>query len=131
MNIKEITAEQLRAENPELFQSIRNQGVTEERERMTQIDELTDEGYEELAQSAKANGTSAADFLKQVVAERNKKKKGFVSARQTETAPAASVAGGQPADNDGKKTEDEEIAAAAKEAADMAKEFCGAGSSMY
>lgn len=131
MNINEITAEQLRTENPDLFEAIRNQGITEERERMQQIDALTDEGFEQLAQDAKSNGTSAADFLKQVVAERIGRKKNFLTSRQRETADAAKVAGGSSADPNPGQNEAEEIDRSAKEAAEMAKEFSGSGASMY
>lgn len=131
MNINEITAEQLRTENPDLFEAIRNQGITEERERMQQIDALTDEGFEQLAQDAKSNGTSASDFLKQVVAERIGRKKNFLTSRQRETADAAKVAGGSSADPNPGQSEAEEIDRSAKEAAEMAKEFSGSGASMY
>lgn len=131
MNINEITAEQLRTENPDLFEAIRKQGITEERERMQQIDALTDEGFEQLAQDAKSNGTSAADFLKQVVAERIGRKKDFLTNRQRETADAANVVGGSSADHNPGQNEAEEIDRSAKEAAEMAKEFSGSGASMY
>lgn len=131
MNINEINAEQLRTENPDLFEAIRNQGITEERERMQQIDALTDEGFEQLAKDAKSNGTSAADFLKQVVAERIGRKKAFITSRQMETADAAKVAGGSSADHNPGENEAEEIDRSAKEAAEMAKEFSGSGASMY
>lgn len=131
MNINEITAEQLKAENPDLLEAIRKQGITEERERMQQIDALTDEGFEQLAQEAKSNGTSAADFLKQVVAERIGRKKDFLTSRQRETADATKVAGGSSADPNPGESEAEEIDRSAKEAAEMAKEFSGSGASMY
>lgn len=130
MEMKDITMEQLMDGNPELFQQIRQQGVTEERERMQQIDTLTDEGFEEMAQEAKNNGTSAADFLKQVVSKRAEKKKNFMGARQTETAKAANVTGGQPADNDQAK-QTEEIDQYAKEAAEMAKQAASVHGTMY
>lgn len=130
MEIKDITMDQLKEGNPELFQTILQQGVTEERERMQQIDTLTDEGFEELAQEAKRSGTSAADFLKQVVSKRAEKKKNFMSARQSETAPAANVVGGQSADND-QPNEAEEIKQFAKEAAEMAKQSSLSAATMY
>lgn len=130
MEMKDITMEQLKDGNPELFQQIRQQGVTEERERMQQIDALTDEGFEEMAQEAKNNGTSAADFLKQVVSHRAEKKKSFLASRQSETARASKVAGGQSEDNDG-ANEAEEIKQFAKEAAEMAKQAALSTETMY
>lgn len=129
MNLSEVTMEQLQAENPELFESIRQQGVTEERERMAEIDALTDEGFEELAQEAKANGTAAADFLKQVVSQRQGKKKAFLDARKDETGAAQQVAGGAAADNDG--DDGDEIARNAREMAELAKGLNLNGASMY
>lgn len=130
MEMKDITMEQLKGGNPELFQQIRQQGVTEERERMQQIDALTDEGFEEMAQEAKCSGTSAADFLKQVVSHRAEKKKSFLASRQSETAQASKVAGGQSEDNDG-ANEAEEIKQFAKEAAEMAKQAALSTETMY
>lgn len=131
MDIKEITAEQLEAGNPDLFQKILQRGVTEERERMQQIDDLTDEGFEQLAQEAKRNGTSAADFLKKVVTARAEKKKAFLRDRQKETAPAAKVAGGNSRDHDPGKNEADEIDKSAKESAEMAKQLATSGMGMY
>lgn len=130
LEIKDITMAQLEAENPALYQEIRNQGVSAERERMEQIDEMTDEGFEDLAAKAKHEGTSAGDFLKQVVAARKQKKSDFLTQRAEETKESAKVAGGASTDNDKGSTEDE-ISANAKEMAKMAESFVGVGSAMY
>lgn len=127
MEIKDITAEQLRQENPELYNSLVTQGITGERSRMQEIDELTDKGFEDLAQKAKNEGTSAADFLKQVVAERKKRSADFLKQRHEETGPAQKVTGGASGDNDG-PTEDEEIKQNAKDMAAFANELYGESS---
>lgn len=131
MDIKDITEQQLKQENPALYQALVRQGTESERTRMQEIDELTDKGFEDLAQKAKNDGTSAADFLKQVVAERKKKKAEFLNQRHEETKPAQKVTGGASGDNDG-PTEDEEIKQNAKEMAELAKELYGeSGGSMF
>lgn len=122
MEIKEITAQQLQAENPELLNAIIRQGVEAERTRIQEIDAMTPEGYEEMAKTAKANGTSSADFLKQIVAEQTKRRKDFVTGRERETGPANSVAGGSSTDNDAGNSEADEIAKYAKEMAAYASE---------
>lgn len=122
MEIKEITEQQLQAENPELLNAIIRQGVEAERTRIQEIDAMTPEGYEEMAQTAKANGTSSADFLKQIVAEQTKRRKDFMTGRERETSPANSVAGGSSTDNDAGNSEADEIAKYAKEMAAYASE---------
>lgn len=122
MEIKEITEQQLQAENPELLNAIIRQGVEAERTRIQEIDAMTPEGYEEMAQTAKANGISSADFLKQIVAEQTKRRKDFMTGRERETSPANSVAGGSSTDNDAGNSEADEIAKYAKEMAAYASE---------
>lgn len=131
MEINNITMDQLKDGNPELYQQIRQQGVTEERERMQQIDALTDDGFEEMAQQAKENGTSAADFLKSVVSARAGKKKAFVENRKAETAKNTAVAGGASEDNDKEKKEADELENFAKEQAEMAKQIAQHTGTMY
>lgn len=123
MDIKDINVDQLRAENPALLEQIQQSAVAAERARQDEIDALTDPGYEELAAQAKANGTSPADFVKQLVQAKKAKGAGFMAARQQETAPAQNVPGGEPASNH--KTEEQEIEANAKEIAAYAKAYAG------
>ena len=61
------------------------------------------------------------DFHKQVVAAMKQKGTNFMQARQQETAPAAQVAGGEPADN--ARTEEQEIQDSAKAIAEYAKQY--------
>jgi ATP-dependent protease ClpP protease subunit len=125
MDIKDINADQLRAENPALLEQIQQNAVAAERARQDEIDALTDPGYEELAAQAKANGTSPADFVKQLVQAKKAKGAGFMAARQQETAPAQNVPGGEPASNH--KTEEQEIQDNAKAVAEYAKQYAGSG----
>lgn len=125
MDIKDINMDQLRAENPALLEQIQQSAVAAERARQDEIDALTDPGYEELAAKAKANGTSPADFVKQLVQAKKAKGAGFMAARQQETAPAQNVPGGEPASNH--KTEEQEIQDNAKAVAEYAKQYAGSG----
>lgn len=130
MDIKDINVDQLRAENPALLEQIQQSAIAAERTRQDEIDALTDPGYEELAAQAKANGTSPADFVKQLVQAKKAKGAGFMAARQQETAPAQNVTGGDPADNH--KTEEQEIQENAKAIAEYAKGYAGSGdATMY
>lgn len=130
MEIKDVTAQQLMAENPELYEEIHNAGVSAERERQQQIDALTDEGFEEMAKQAKETGMSAGDFLKEVVKSRSQKKKDFLSQRRTETQPAQAVAAGADTDNNG-ADEEAELKQYAKEMAAMATAKNSAAAAMY
>ena len=122
MDIKDINLDQLRAENPALFDQIRQDAVSAERQRIEDIDALTLPGYEALAEKAKAEGTSAMDFQRQVVQAQKQKPKDFIENRQKETAPAAKVPGGAPEDG---RNEEQEILDNAKEIAAFAQEYSG------
>ena len=130
MDIKDINLDQLRAENPALLEQIQQSAIAAERARQDEIDALTDPGYEELAAKAKADGTSPADFVKQLVQAKKAMGAGFMTARRQETAPAQDVTGGAPADN--RKTEEQEIQENAKAIAEYAKGYAGIGdATMY
>ena len=121
MEIKDITGEALLAGNPDLFNAIAAAAVEAERERLDEIDALTLPGYEEMAAKAKADGTSAAEFQKQLVAAQKQKGKSFLEARKAETEPAAEVKGDASEGAKAAKNPD----ALGKEIADMAVEFRG------
>jgi len=124
------TMEQLREANPALFTQVQQDAVNAERERLAEIDALTMPGCEEMAEQAKANGTSAMDFHKQIVEARKKQGEEFIAARQKETQPAKDIAGGAP-DGNG-RTEQQEIDDYAKEMAKYATLYNpGAGDGMY
>lgn len=123
MEIKDINVDQLRAENPALLEQIQQAAIAAERQRQEDIDALTDPGYEELAAKAKAAGTSAMDFHKQLITAKKQKGTNFLNNRKEETSPAKEVAGGAPTDD--KQTEQAEIEANAKEIAAYAKAYAG------
>ena len=123
MDIKDINVDQLRAENPALLEQIQQAAIAAERQRQEDIDALTDPGYEELAAKAKAAGTSAMDFHKQLITAKKQKGTNFLNNRKEETSPAKDVAGGAPTDD--KQTEQAEIEANAKEIAAYAKAYAG------
>lgn len=136
MEIKDVTRDQLLAENPALVDEIVNQAVADERDRVAGIDEMTLPGYEAEAEQAKTNGTSVADFIKacraksaQVKAEAKQKGNAFMAARQEETAPAQAVAAG--AAEDDKTSEDEAIKAEAKKIAEEAAQMMGHSDGMF
>lgn len=137
--LRNATAEQLAQENPELVASIGNAAVEAERARLREIDELTPEGeeYAQMCAEAKANGTSAADYLKKVAAKSRElkeaqKQKGaaYLASRQKETAQADNVGGGDAGDHDGDDTE-AKIDKAAKDVAEIAKTMTGSAVEMF
>ena len=121
MDIKDMTMEQLRTENPALYDSIAKGGSEAERQRMQEIDDLTPAGYESMAATAKKEGTSAIEYHKQVVKAQRDKAASFMSNRKDETAPSAQVPGG--ASDDDAQSVEAKIAMHAKELADYAKKY--------
>ena len=121
MEIENITMEQIREGNPALFEQIQQDAVQSERTRLEDIDALTIPGYEDLAARAKADGTSAMDFQRQIVAAMKQRGADFLTARQRETDPARQVAGGTPQDNG--ETEKQKAKAFAKDVAGYAEEI--------
>lgn len=129
MDIRDLTRETLLAENPALVEEITQQAVAAERQRIQDIDDLTMPGYETMAADAKANGTSAMDYHKQIVQAQKKKGAAYLTARQEETEPAQNVAGGASSDND--QTEEDEILANAKLMAMEAEKLTSTSESMF
>lgn len=130
MDLTNMTPEELKQAAPELYQKILNSGVTAERQRIQQIDDLTAEGYEELAQKAKQEGTSAQAFMTELVKAQREKKKSFLDSRRKETAPSEQVTGGASEDQDGAK-EEEELEQFAKESKRLAEELKGSSFGMF
>ena len=120
MEIREITMDQLRAENPALFDQIRQDAAEAERRRQEDIDALTLPGYEAMAAEAKANGTTAEAFQRSVVQAMREKGAAFMEQRRTETEPAKDVAGGVPKSG---ADEEKEIRDNAEAVARYAKEY--------
>lgn len=129
MEIKDINLDQLRAENPALFDQVRQSAVSDERQRIEDIDSLTLPGYEAMAAEAKASGISAMEFQRQVVQAQKQKGKDFMANRQKETAPAAGVPGGDMGDNGG--SPEAKSDAMAKELASMADDMNVTAEGMY
>lgn len=122
MDIKDISMDLLRAENPALLEQIRQEAISEERQRIEDIDALTLPGYEALAEDAKANGTSAMDFQRQVVQAQRQKGRDFLDSRRQETEPAREVLGMSAEES---RSEQQKVEDAAKEIAAYAQEFSG------
>ncbi|MBQ6256968.1 MAG: hypothetical protein IJJ60_10310, partial [Clostridia bacterium] len=121
----------LQTENPELMQTITQQAVAAERERMQKIDKLTPKGakFAEMAKKAKADGTSVQDYLEMVIEAQEKAGADFLEARTKETANAGNVGGGDAKDNDGDNSEAKSDKLA-KEIADLANGMKATDSSL-
>jgi len=137
--LKNATAEQLTQENPELVADIGKAAVEAERARIRKIDDLTPDGeaYAQMCADAKANGTSAADYLEMVAKKSRElkeaeRKKGadYLADRQKETANAGNVGGGDSGDHDGEDKEAKENRTA-KELAAIADSMEVNASEMY
>ena len=100
--LKNATAEQFAEENPSAAETIRKEAIEAERKRVDEIDALTPPGAEfaEMAKKAKAEGTSAADFLKGVIAKQREASKAYLDSRRKEADKADKVDGGDAGDND-------------------------------
>ena len=117
----EITMELIEREHHEVFEQIMKAGAERERERMNDIDDLTPAGYEEMAKTAKANGTDAMTYHKMLVKAQREKKDAYLEARTKETEPANKVRGMSSEDN--VMSDDDEIKAHAKEMAKLAEQM--------
>lgn len=126
MEIKDLTQEQLLAENPALLEQIQQAAIQRDQQRREDIDAITPpvQEYQQMAEEAKKNGTSAMDFHKQLVAAMKQKGAAHQEARIKETAPAKEVIGGAEEDNN-KHNDDHEIQQHAKILADYAKQYRG------
>jgi len=125
--IKDITRDELFAENPAVANQIAQDAVTAERQRIQDIDDLTMQGYEEMAAKAKADGTSALDFQKQIVKAQREKGKKFLQQRKEELAPAQDVKGGAAEDTDTQAKQKAEE----KEINDYADSIAAAAANLY
>lgn len=125
MDIKDISRDQLNEQNPGLMNAIREETLKAERARCQDIDALcppNNAEYQQMAEDAKRNGTSAMDFQKAIVAKMKQQGPNFMAARAAETAPAQNVGGGEPSEG---KTEDQQIEENAKEIARYAEAYAG------
>ena len=131
MEIKDITQEQLLAENPALLEQIQQAALTAERQRQEDIDAITPPAaeYQAMAEEAKKKGTPFTEYQRALVAAQKQKGANHLAARQEETAPAQNIAGGAAETH---KNEDEEIKQNAEDMAKYAKEYRGnADGGMY
>lgn len=123
MDLKDLTMEALQSGNAELYEQLIKTGAEQERERISEIDELTPPGeeYEQMAAEAKASGMSALEFHKALVKHQKEKGKKFLEQRKEETAAASKVLGQDMKDND-VGSDEKELDAYAKEMAEIAKQ---------
>lgn len=100
--LKNATAEQFAEENPTAAETIRKEAIEAERKRVEEIDVLTPPGaeYAEMAKKAKADGTSAADFLKDVISKQRETSRAYLDSRKKEAEKAGEVGGGDAGDHD-------------------------------
>ena len=133
MEIKDLTQETLRAENPELCNALMQSAVEAERQRMQDIDDLTPDGeeYRQMAADAKKAGTSALDYHKQIVAHQRKKAQEFMASRKQETAPAAQIPGRAAEEEKMKTTEEAELKAYQAQIKALAEQTDAANERMF
>ena len=132
VELNTATLENLREENPELYQQVMQAGAAAEQERISQIDELTEPGYEEMAEQAKKDGISPMEYMKLLAKAKREKKEAeagmgqqMLEKRKQETTPANGVPGS--AAPEGKTmTEEEEQDAYVKEMIAYGREMLGA-----
>ena len=125
MEIKDITMEQLKEQNPELL----NQAIAAERQRVQDIDDLTLPGYEQMAAEAKKKGTSALEFQKMIVRAQREKGSNYMQHRANETNASAKVEAGASGDNDG--DDETEMKAFLKEMAEYTAQARSDNDTMY
>ena len=126
VEIKDITMEQLRAENPALIEA----AIQAERERVAKIDKLTPAGYEALAEKAKKDGLSPTDFVEKLVEAQSKKGETFMSGRKKETEKSAEIEGGHEGENDD-DSEEAEMEAFEADVKKLAAQTQGKSNGMY
>lgn len=128
--LRNATAEQLQAENPALAQSITNDAISAERNRIKRINSLTRKGakWEAMAKKAIEDGTSVEDFLTAVIAEEEKDKASYLENRQRETQQANNVGGGDSGDHDDDVTA--KVDKAASDIASLMKDMNADGAAM-
>ena len=129
--LKDATAEQLHQENPTLAQAIESAAVSAERERVKQINALTRKGekWQAMAKKAIEDGTSAADFLKAVIAEEEKQGQEYLDTRRKELEASNKIGAGDSKDND-KDDVEAKTDKAAKDIAELAKSMTADGLEM-
>lgn len=115
---KTMTLEQLKAEHPELVDAIRaealNEGVTNERNRIKEIENIALPGYEEMVQSAKfEKPMTAAELGIAMIAAMKQKKEQLKDDYKNDAAEIANVVntpGNEGVENEKPKTREEKIA---------------------
>lgn len=125
VELNQATLENLREENPDLYAAVMKAGADAEQARIQEIDDLSEPGYEEMAEQAKKDGSTPMDFMKKLAAAKREKKaaekqKGaeMLEQRKQETAPGSAVPGSAAGDG---KTGIDEIEECAKEMAGYGK----------
>ena len=128
--LRNATAEQLQQENPTVAQTIANDAVSQERNRIKRINALTRKGekWQAMAKKAIEDGTSVEDYIEAIIAEENKAASDYMESRQRETAQANHVGGGDAEDNDDGEAKQDKLA---KELAKMADDAVVNVSNMF
>lgn len=120
MELKDATAEAIQQENPAAAGEIAKQAVEAERNRRKAILTLKPKGakWDKMAEDAIANGDSEADFLRAIIAEREKTGEEYLENRRAETKPTENIGAGDAGDHDSDYKE--AVNKAAKEIAELA-----------
>ena len=129
--LRDATAEQIRQENPTVAQTIAEEAITAERTRVREITALTRKGekWQAMARKAIEEGTSAADYLKAIIAEEAKQGEEYLNTRREELEAANHVGAGDSKDND-KDDAEAKSTQAAKDIAELAKSMNAGGLEM-
>lgn len=128
MELSTATAEQIRQENPTVAQAIAEEAINAERARVREITALTRKGekWQAMAKKAIEDGTSAADYLKAIIAEETKQGEDYLNARREELKATDQIGAGDCKDND-KDDAEAKATKAAKEIAELAKSMNAGG----
>ncbi len=131
MELRDATAEQIRQENPTVAQTIAEEAIQAERTRVREITALTRKGekWQAMARKAIEEGTSAADYLKAIIAEEAKQGEEYLNTRREELQAANQVGAGDSKDND-KDDAEARSTQAAKDIAELAASLNAGGIEM-
>ncbi|ETK29818.1 Clp protease ClpP [Paenibacillus larvae] len=76
---EELNLSELKNKYPDLYKEILNEGITQERNRIKELDELIAPGNESIISEAKSSGASAAETAVNIIKAENERRKKFVN----------------------------------------------------
>lgn len=134
-NDKAMNLEELKAQHPDLYNQVfalgvekgEEEGAKNERERITDIEDLAAPGNEAIIADAKASGASAMDTYKKIVAADKEKRATAAANMQTdsETSNAAKVAASAAPQEDEEADDSQKVQDAANSVVEQMKRLRG------